>query len=40
MAKNGSTGGGWKDFWGFGFWRKIQRRGAHVNPPKIGSRAA
>jgi hypothetical protein len=30
----------WKDFWVFGFWAGLQRRGAHVKTPKIGSRGA
>jgi hypothetical protein len=28
----------WKDLGIEFFWGKIQRRGTHVNPPKIGSR--
>jgi hypothetical protein len=27
-----------KEFWEFGFWGKVQRRGVHVNTPKRGSR--
>jgi hypothetical protein len=26
------------EFWEFGFWRKFQRRGTHVNTPELGSR--
>jgi hypothetical protein len=26
------------DFGGLDFWRKFQRRGAHVNTPELGSR--
>jgi hypothetical protein len=32
--------GDWKDFLGIGFLAELQRRGVHVNIPKIGSRAA
>jgi hypothetical protein len=28
----------WKKFWEIGFLRVGQRRGTHVNVPKIGSR--
>jgi hypothetical protein len=30
--------GDWKSFWEIGIWGRVQRRGARVNTPKIGSR--
>jgi hypothetical protein len=36
--KIGVLAGVWEFFWEFGFWGKLQRRGAHVSTPKIGSR--
>jgi hypothetical protein len=38
MAEMGQLAEFWKDLSDCEFWRKFQRRGTHVNTPKIGSR--